>query len=164
MKIAPISATLAAVIAIGSAASPVMAQDYRDYRGQPNYDAAACQSVKHDSQTKGTVVGALLGAVIGSNLAAHGGGRTGGALLGAAAGAAVGSNIGVSSAHNTEPCQAAAGAYYGPVRYDYGYRYDREAQYRDAQYREAQYRDAQRRAAEYRQAQYERGYDGYYGY
>jgi uncharacterized protein YcfJ len=143
---APIAAVLAAVIAAGSLASPVMAQDYRDYRGPARYDAAACQAVKHDSQTKGTVFGALVGAVIGSNLAAHGGGRTGGALLGAAAGAAVGGNIGVSSAHNTEACQAAqADAAYGPVRYD-----GRYAQYQNAQYRDGQYAP-----------RYDRGYDGY---
>ena len=129
MKIAPITAALAGVIAIGSVASPVMAQDYRGYGGGygPAPDAGyACQQTKHQDQTTGGVIGALAGAVIGSNLAAHGGGRTGGALLGAAAGAAVGSNIGVSSAHESGACQAAyQEGGYGPVRYQRDYRYDR---------------------------------------
>jgi hypothetical protein len=152
MKLAPITAALAAVITIGSVASPVMAQDYRGYYGgQPGYDAYACQQTKHQNQTAGGILGALAGAVIGSNLAAHGGGRTGGALLGAAAGAAVGSNIGVASAHDSGACRAAyQDNAYGQARYDNGYRYNREAQYREAQYRAAQYREARYRDAQYR--------------
>ena len=150
--IATATAALTAVIAIGSIASPVMAQDYRGYNGGPaRYDAYACQQTKHQSQTSGGIIGALTGAVIGSNLAAHGGGRTGGALLGAAAGAAIGSNIGVSSAHNSGACQSAD--YYSQTNYGYAYGnnynsgrgyietrdYRRDHDRRD--YRDADYRD-----------------------
>ena len=158
-KFAPAAAALTAVIALGSIASPVMAQDYRGYNGAPaRYDAYACQDAKHQNQTAGGIIGALAGAVIGSNLAAHGGGRTGGALLGAAAGAAVGSNIGVSSAHQSGACQSADAygrsaygydrGYASSRRYvygrgyvetrDYGRDHDRRY-YRDADYRD--YRD-----------------------
>ena len=157
MKLAPVTAVLAAVIGISAIASPVLAQDY-GYQSRAGY---ACQQTKHQSQATGGILGALAGAVIGSNLAAHGGGRTGGALLGAAAGAAVGSNIGVSSAHDSGACQAAYQEQaYGPAPYDNGYRYDREAQYRAEQYREAQYRNAQYNDAQYGAPQY--GDDGGY--
>ena len=115
MKLAPVTAVLAAVIGISAIASPVLAQDY-GYQSQAGY---ACQQTKHQSQATGGILGALAGAVIGSNLAAHGGGRTGGALLGAAAGAAIGSNIGVSSARDSGACGATAS--YGYAQPVYGY-------------------------------------------
>lgn len=163
MKIVPVTAALTAMLAVSAVASPVLAQDYGDYRDQAGY---ACQQTKHQSQTTGGILGALAGAVIGSNLAAHGGGRTGGALLGAAAGAAVGSNIGVSSAHDSGACRAASQGYaydrpvyaaryiYEPPAYGARYAYDPDAQYRVDQYRAEQYRAEQYREAQYRRDRY----------
>jgi hypothetical protein len=126
MKVAPITAALTAVVALGSIASPVLAQGY-GYYPDPARDASqSCQVVKHQSQTTGGILGALAGAVLGSNIA-QGGGRTGGALIGAAAGAVVGSNIGLSSSRDSGACRAAAtyGDYrpssYGGAYYSYGY-------------------------------------------
>ena len=139
MKVAPITAAVTAAIAIGSVATPVLAQGYGYYTDQARYDSYACGSVKHQDQTSGGILGAIAGAVLGSNIA-HGGGRTGGALIGAAAGAVVGSNIGISASRGSDACQAAAGdGYYGPARYERGYVYQQPAYYGGGSYYQADY-------------------------
>ena len=138
MKIAPVSAALAALIAAGSVATPTLAQDYPAYGDAPY----ACHEAKQDGSASGGVIGAIAGALLGSSLAAHSGGRAGGAAIGAVAGAVVGSNIGRSSAASSQACSGYI-AYRGPaygyarapgyVRYYGSYGYDHARRY-DADY------------------------------
>lgn len=162
MKLAPITAALAAIIAAGSLATPTLAQDYRYGRDAGYGYVDPCTQVKHERTTSGGIIGALAGAAIGSSLAAHSGGRAGGAVLGALAGAAVGTNVGRDSAKGSPVCTDGRygayysnGGYYAPAserdRYYYStdrsyapadrdrygagdYRYDRDHSERDHDY------------------------------
>lgn len=119
MKIAAVSAGLAAAVALGAVAAPASAQTYRNY-GCRNDNGAAT----------GTVVGAIAGGVIGSNVA-HRGDRTAGTVIGALIGGLAGNAIGHSSSSCDNRGYSSYGGYgyrqgypasYGGYGYDRGYR------------------------------------------
>ena len=139
MKIASVTAAMAAIVAAGSLATPSFAQDYGSY-GYAYGDEGRnpCQQAQHDNGTGGGLLGAIAGAVIGGNIAHHGG-RTGGAIIGALAGAAIGNNVGRASAKSSGVCEGAdqgrydqvyySGAAYRTYQYDRGYAYPTERAY-----------------------------------
>ena len=158
---------LAVAMTASALATPTLAQDYRDYRGNGgDYRYGYqnnCEQIKHDRTTTGGILGALAGAAIGANLAAHGGGRAGGAVLGALAGAAVGTNVGRDTAKTSGRCGGyyRDGRYYSyPVRQSYGYRDDGRYDGRGDQYgRTYERQEYSRDNRGYRYEHYER-YEG----
>ncbi len=161
-----LSAILAATVAAGAIATPVMAsaQPYRgDGYDQRQYDQGRdpCQQKKHNGSTGGAILGALAGAAIGSNIGGHGA-RTEGAVVGGVAGAVVGGNVGRSSAANSAACGGDQGYYdqrreyrqYGQVYYYNDGFYDQRGEWR---------RYDRRHDRRYYEHQYGRGY-GYDSY
>ncbi len=102
-------------LAVGSATTPTLAQDYP---GSGYYDGG-CHARERQSGTAGAVLGGVGGALLGSSLAGHHSGREEGAVIGGIAGALLGNSIGRSSAKSSDVCQdrAYGEAYYGPGRF-----------------------------------------------
>jgi uncharacterized protein YcfJ len=149
MKVAAISGAVIAALAVGSLATPTLAQDYR-------YDRRdVCQDSRHSNGATGAVLGGIAGVLIGSNLASHHGGRAGGAALGGVAGALLGNSIGRSSANSS--CDG-----YYATRYEHrGYDNSRYG-YADGRYDTGHY-DNGRYGYDSRYAQpYRTGYDNRY--
>lgn len=158
------SAALAATVAAGALAAPMIAsaQPYGGYdRDGRYYDNGRdpCQQKKHNGSTGGAILGALAGAAIGSNIGGHGA-RTEGAVVGGVAGAVIGGNVGRSAANNSYACQDQRQGYYdGQRQYrQYGQNY----YYQDGFYdRNGQWHRYDRR---HDRRYYERYYGSGYGY
>ena len=155
-----LSAVLAATVAVGALATPLMAsaQPYRgDGYDNRYYDNGRnpCQQKKHNGSTGGAILGALAGSVIGSNIGGHGA-RTEGAVVGGVAGAVVGSNVGRSSANNSYACREQG--YYDNQReyrqYGQTYYYNDGFYDRDGRW----HRYDRRHDRNYYQGQYGQGY------
>jgi hypothetical protein len=155
-----LSAVLAATVAAGALATPMLAsaQPY-GYQQDGRYDGERnpCQQRKHNGSTGGAIIGALAGAALGSNIGGHGA-RTEGTIIGGVAGAVVGGNVGRASAGNSDACREQG---YYDQRNEYR-TYGQSYYYRDGFYdQRGQWRTYDRR---HDRGYYQRRYGEGYGY